>query len=305
MIVDCHTRLWSDPTQLGPEAATVLRKGTPSTWALESGDAAAHGREMSCVDISLVLGLRADLVGANVPNELIADFVGRDPHRRVGIAGIDPIAESAEQDLQTALQLGMSGITLSPALTGVHPTHSAAMKIYELCIEHSLPVIVTMPTPIPASAILDFARPVHWDEVARTYPDLRILFTQMGYPWIDELLVLAGKHANVFAEVSGVATRPWQLYNALSTASSLGVMDRLLFGSGFPLSTPQQAIESLYSVNVSVKGTPLPSVSRSLVREIVERDALACLGIQSTLSGKNAHTPSDMPSFNPTKNASK
>ena len=297
--------MWSDPRQLGSEAAAVLGKGTPATWALESGDAAAHGREMSCIDVALVLGLRADLVGANVPNELIAEFVGRDPHRRIGIGGIDPVAESAEHDLDAAMQLGLAGITVSPALSGVHPTHSAAMRIYERCCEHSLPIIVTMPNPIPASAILDFARPLHWDEVARTYPQLRILFTQMGYPWIDELLVLAGKHQHVFAEVSGVATRPWQLYNALSTASSLGVMNRLMFGSGFPLSTPQQAIESLYSVNVSVKGTPLPSVSRSLVKDIVERDAIQCLGIQSTISGKSSsHHRTETPSFNPSSHAS-
>lgn len=306
MIIDCHTRLWSDPRQLGPEAAAVLSKGTPSTWALESGDAAAHGREMSCINIAFVLGLRADLVGAHVPNELIAEFVGRDPQRRVGIAGIDPLAQSTEDDVRAALQLGMSGITVSPALAGIHPTHSAAMKVYELCCTHSLPIIVTMPNPIPASAILDFARPVHWDEVARTYPKLRILFTQMGYPWIDELLVLAGKHEHVYAEVSGVATRPWQLYNALSTASSLGVMDKLMFGSGFPLSTPQQAIESLYSVNRSVKGTPLPSVSRSLVKEIVERDALKCLDIPMNLSGKNtSRMNSETPSFNPSTHATK
>ena len=304
MIIDCHTRLWSDPRQLGPEAAAVLSKGTPSTWALESGDAAAHGREMSCIDIAFVLGLRADLVGAHVPNELIAEFVGRDPQRRVGIAGIDPLAQSTEDDIRAALQLGMSGITVSPALAGIHPTHSAAMKVYELCCSHSLPIIVTIPNPIPASAILDFARPVHWDEVARTCPKLRILFTQIGYPWIDELLVLADKHEHVYAEVSGVATRPWQLYNALSTASSLGVMDKLMFGSGFPLSTPQQAIESLYSVNRSVKGTPLPSVSRSLVKEIVERDALKCLGIPMSLSGKNtSRMNSETPSFNPSTHA--
>ena len=114
MIIDCHTRLWSDPRQLGPEAAAVLSKGTPSTWALESGDAAAHGREMSCINIAFVLGLRADLVGAHVPNELIAEFVGRDPQRRVGIAGIDPLAQSAEDDVRAALQLGISGITVSP-----------------------------------------------------------------------------------------------------------------------------------------------------------------------------------------------
>ncbi len=279
MIIDCHTRLWSDARQLGSETAEILAQGSPKTWSEECGDAAAHGRAMSCIDASLVIGHRADLVGAHVPNELIADFVSRDSQHRLGIAGIDPLAESVEQDFAMALNLGLVGIAVTPSLAGFNPTHSSAMRIYEQCCEHNLPVIVTMPQPIPSAAVLDFAKPIHWDEVARTYPQLRILFTQMGYPWIDELLVLAGKHKNVFAEVSGVATRPWQVYNALSTAWSLDVIDRLLFGSGFPMSTPQQAIESLYSVNVSIKGTPLPPIPRARVKEIVERDALTCLGI--------------------------
>jgi predicted TIM-barrel fold metal-dependent hydrolase len=280
MIIDCHTRLWSDARQLGPETAEKLAHSVPKSWAEESGDAAAHGRAMSCIDASLVLGHRADLSGANVPNELIAEFVGRDPQSRLGIAGIDPLADSIEHDLQGVLDLGLVGVALSPPLAGFHPTHSAAMRVYEWCFKHSIPVFVTMPQPIPANAVLDFARPIHWDEVARTFPELRIMFTQMGYPWIDELLVLAGKHKHVFAEVSSVATRPWQVYNALSTAWSLDVIDRLLFGSGFPMSTPQQAIESLYSVNVSIKGTPLPPIPRARVKDIVERDALSCLGIK-------------------------
>jgi len=285
MIIDCHTRLWSDARQLGPETARCLAMGAPKSWTEQCGDAASHGRAMSCIDASLVLGHRAELTEAYVPNELIADFVGRDQQHRLGIAGIDPLVNSAEQDLLNAIELGLVGITVSPSHAGFHPTHSSAMRVYEQCCEHGLPVIVTMPHPIPSSAILDFAQPIHWDEVARAFPNLRILFTQMGYPWIDELLVLAGKHEHVFAEVSSVATRPWQVYNALSTARSLDVMDRLLFGSGFPMSTPQEAIESLYSVNVSIKGTPLPPIPRARVKEIVERDAFACLGIEhSTLA---------------------
>jgi predicted TIM-barrel fold metal-dependent hydrolase len=279
MIIDCHTRLWSDARQLGPETAETLAQNTPKSWAEECGDASAHGRATSCIDVSLVYAHRAELVGANVPNELIADFVGRDPQHRLGIAGIDPLAETIEHDLAGVLDLGLVGIALSPPLAGFHPTHSSAMRVYEWCCKHGLPVIITMPQPIPATAVLDFARPIHWDEVARTFPELRIMFTQMGYPWIDELLVLSGKHKHVYAEVSSVATRPWQVYNALSTAWSLNVIDRLLFGSGFPMSTPQQAIESLYSVNVSIKGTPLPPIPRARIKDIIERDALSCLGI--------------------------
>ena len=290
MIIDCHTRLWSDTRQLGPSTAEKLASGSPKNWAEDSGDSAAHGRATSCVDGSLVIGHRADLVGAHVPNELIADFVSRNPHQRFGIAGIDPIAETVSQDFAMARNLGFVGIAVSPALAGFHPTHSSAMNIYEQCCEYGLPVLVTMPQPIPAEAVLDFARPIHWDEVARTFPSLRIMFTQMGYPWIDEMLVLAGKHEHVYAEVSGVATRPWQVYNALSTAWSLDVVDKLLFGSGFPVSTPQIAIESLYNVNVSIKGTPLPSIPRARVKEIVERDAFESLGIKNMITHQKTAT---------------
>ncbi len=291
MIIDCHTRLWSDARQLGLETAETLAKNAPKSWAEPSGDSAAHGRATSCIDASFVIGHRAELIGANVPNELIADFVSRDPHHRLGIAGIDPLADTIEQDLATALDLGFVGIALSPSLAGFHPTHSSAMKVYEWCCENGLPVLVTMPQPIPSAAVLDCARPIHWDEVARAFPNLHVMFTQMGYPWIDEMLVLAGKHKHVFAEVSGVATRPWQVYNALSTAWSLNVMNRLLFGSGFPMSTPQLAIESLYSVNVSIKGTLLPPIPRARVKEIVERDALTSLGIDfSTITGSQENS---------------
>ena len=56
-------------------------------------------------------------------------------------------------------------------------------------------------------------------------------------------------------------------------------MDKLLFGSAFPFDTPESAIENMYSVNAHSHGTQLPSVPRSQIRGIIERDALACLGL--------------------------
>ena len=54
MIIDCHTRLWSDPIQLGQETAQKLVSGGAKNWSENCGDAASHGRPMSCIDISLV-----------------------------------------------------------------------------------------------------------------------------------------------------------------------------------------------------------------------------------------------------------
>ena len=134
--------------------------------------------------------------------------------------------------------------------------------------------------------MLDFGRPSLFDEVARAFPKLCLVIGGLGYPWIDETLLLLGKHEHVFADISGIVSRPWQLYDALLRATSQGVMDRLLFGSGFPAESPAKAIETLYSVNGFSHGTQLPSIPRAQIRAIVERDSLSALRIDGEITGR-------------------
>jgi predicted TIM-barrel fold metal-dependent hydrolase len=285
MIIDLHTRVWASPDQLGEQLAARRRRQT-AECGIQHLDAspASHERNMGCVDGAVVLGFRADRLGARIPNEFVAEFASKDPRRRVGVAGIDPMGDDVLDEIEAAVGLGLVGVAVSPVCQGFHPAHSAAMRVYERCADLALPLFVTMEEPLTASAALEFARPAAWDEVARTLPGLPIVISQLGHPWIDETLLLAGKHERVYADISGVASRPWQLYNALLGASSYGVMDKLLFGSGFPGDTPARAIEALYTVNAYSHGTQLPSVARSSIRAIVEKDSLACLGIDAEIS---------------------
>ena len=293
MVIDIHTQIWSNPEQLGRERADGLRRQQVQHWGQFDASVAAHEEAMRCVDGAVVLGFRSDRLGALIPNEYVAEFVARDQQRRIGVAGIDPMSSDVDRQLDAALSLGLSGITLSPAYQGFHPQHSTAMRLYERCVEAALPVFVTLDAPISASAVLDFARPVLWDDVARTLPSLTLVFGQLGHPWIDETLILLAKHPNVYADISGVAGRPWQLYNAMLNAVSLGVMDKLLFGSGFPYQSPAKIIESMYSLNTYSHGTQLPSIPRTQIRGIVERNSLACLGIDAVVGPRRLREDDD------------
>ena len=284
MIIDLHTHVWANLDQLGPELAFRRRRQAAGNGAQLDASPAAHERAMGCVHGAVILGFRADRIGARIPNEFIAGFAAKDPRRRVGIAGIDPMSDDVFDELDTAVGLGLVGVTVSPSSQGFHPAHSEAMRVYERCAELALPIFVTMEEPLTAAAVLEFARPGAWDEVARSLPTLPLVIGQAGHPWIDEALVLVGKHDRVYADLSGVTSRPWQLYNTLLSASSMGVMDKLLFGSGFPNFSPARAIESVYSVNAYSHGTQLPSIPRSALGQIVEKDSLACLGINSEMA---------------------
>ncbi len=302
MIIDLHTQVWSNLDQLGREVAQRTREKLTERWGQFDGSPASHEEAMSCVDGALVFGFRSDRLGAQVPNEFIAEFVARDPKCRAGIAGIDPMGEDATDQFEAAIGMGFVGVTVSPASQGFHPVHSEAMCIYERCVAAGVPLFVTLGDPLASSAMLEFGRPAMWDEVARTFPQLPIVINQLGHPWIDETLLLLGKHENVFADISGVSARPWQLYNALLNALGFQVMDKLLFGSGFPRETPAKTIETLYTINSFSHGTHLPSIPRSLIRGIIERDSLARLGIEASV--QRAAAPADATSSKPQSSTS-
>jgi predicted TIM-barrel fold metal-dependent hydrolase len=285
MIIDLHTHVWASPDQLGEAlAARWRRRAANAAPGAPDASPAAHERNMGCVSGAAILGFRADRIGARIPNELIAEFTAKDPRRRVGIAGIDPMGDDVLDEIDTAIGLGLVGVAVSPACQGFHPAHSSAMRVYERCLERSLPLFVTLEEPLTADAILEFARPGAWDEIARAFPTLPIVMSQLGHPWIDETLLLAGKHEHVHADISGVASRPWQLYGALLNAAAYGVLDKLLFGSGFPYDTPARAIEAVYKVNAYSHGTQLPSIARASLKAIIEKDSLARLGIDAEIA---------------------
>jgi uncharacterized protein len=91
---------------------------------------------------------------------------------------------------------------------------------------------------------------------------------------------VARKHPRLFLDVSALVTRPWQLYTGLVSAQEYGIPGKLLFGSDFPFFTPQQTAEALRAVPDRYAGTPLPSIGKDWIEELVERDSLVLVGLE-------------------------
>ncbi len=280
MIVDCHTHIWSDRRELGKGSAEYLRRQCGD--ADVPAGAEEHARAAKCADCTLVLGLRSRHLGADVPNELIARYVSKNSDRMIGIAAIDP---TQEDELATAAALlaqdAFGGLTVSPAAQNFSPSDPEAMKLYEFAAHQGAPVFFQQGLHFRPQAVMEYARPSLLDDVARQLPNLTIVISSLGYPWIDETLALIGKHERVFADISGLLRRPQRGYGAIVAAQENGVIDKLLFASDFPFGESCQAAEALFRLNEMTHGTNLPSVPRESLRSIVQRDALAVLGLRS------------------------
>ena len=292
MIIDCHTHIWETADQLGQadlgEAAPLGQRkagrlspnGRPIFRRIPPADPELHWQQSLAVDKTIVLGFKSRLLKAEVPNSFVADYVRRHPEKLIGFAGIDPADASALGDLRIAAdELGLRGITLSPSNQAFHPADTRAMNLYAEAERRKMPVLIHPGGHLSEAARLEFARPVLLDEVARTFPELKIVIAQLGEPWVEETVVMLAKHPNVFADISGLLARPWQAYNGLVRAYQYGVIDKVLFGSDFPYTNAAGCIEALYSLNQIAHGTNLPTVPRESLRGIVEREALGLLGL--------------------------
>ena len=71
-----------------------------------------------------------------------------------------------------------------------------------------MPMLVHPAGQFTEQSKLEFARPYLLDEVARAFPKLRIVLSQMGQPWLEKTISLLRKHPNVFADVSGLIKAP-------------------------------------------------------------------------------------------------
>lgn len=288
MIVDCYTHTWDLPEQLGKAPAPArwvdgawrVHPAAPPAPPITAG-VQRHFAACEPADVTFVLGFRSRALGAEIPNQTIADYVAAHPDKLIGFAGIDPShPRSAIEELHQARdKWGLRGVAVAPAAQDFHPSHSQSMQVYAEAGRLNMPVIFHPGIRLVPATRTTFARPALLDELARELPNLKIVIAHLGFPWVAETIDLLARHENVFAETSLVHQYPWQGYQALVSAFECGVMSKILFGSGFPFAVAAEAIEALYSVNHVCHGTGLPTIPREALRSVVERDALTALGL--------------------------
>ena len=290
--------MWESEDQLGrcggPEGEQSAFPSVPP--GPQPAGIARHLAASEPVDATIVLGFKSYYLGAEIANEQVAAYAGAHPGRLIGFAGVDPSdpREAISELHRTLEEFSMPGLNVAPAAQDFHPSSSQAMRVYAEAAALKMPILFHTGVRITAATKLEYAQPVLLDEIARELPDLKMIIAHMGYPWVNETVVLLAKHPNVFSETSWVLSQPWQAYQALIAACQYGVTEKLLFGSGFPCAAASQCIEALYSINHLCHGTDLPTIPREQLRGIVERDALALLGIggqRSSLSNGNVTQP--------------
>jgi predicted TIM-barrel fold metal-dependent hydrolase len=213
-------------------------------------------------------------------NDETAEFVRSQNGKVIGFLSVHPYDPNALQEVDRCTrELGMRGIKLGLNYQRADLLGKEAFAIYKRAEELKLPILFHMGTsPIQFAPLLG-AYPLHVDQIAMTFPNLKIVMAHIGHPWQVDTIVVIRKHPNVYSDISANFYRPWSMYNALRLAAEWGVMRKLLFGSDYPIASPQETIEGTTKVNEILEGTKLPRVPEDELDAIIHRNSLELLGL--------------------------
>ena len=213
-------------------------------------------------------------------NDEAAAFARAHPDKLIGFMSVHPEEGDVVGEMERCVhELGLRGVKLGPNYQDFDPLGTPAFLVFETAQRLGLPIVFHQGTSPMRTAPLRYAHPLVMDEVAIAFPELRIVMAHLGHPWHADTFAVIRKHPHVYADVSAQFYRPWSQYQALRLATEWNVLDKLVFGSDFPVATPRETIDGLLAVNRVVEGTGLPRVPEEALQRIVERDTLALLGI--------------------------
>jgi hypothetical protein len=183
-------------------------------------------------------------------NDEIAEIVTLHPDRFTGVAAVDlerPV--EAARELERAVHhLNFKALRVVPWLWNRPPNDKFYFPLYVKCIELDIPFCTQVGHTGPLMPS-ETGRPVPYlDEVALTFPELRIVAGHIGYPWTDEMIGVAWKHENVYIDTSAYLPRyyPPQLIHYLKTYGR----DKVLFGTNFPQLSLAKCVEQVAALDL-------------------------------------------------------
>jgi uncharacterized protein len=184
---------------------------------------------------------------SRVTNEEIAERARANADVIIPFASIDPArgAEGVKAAKRLIDDYGVRGFKFHPSSQAFYPNDRAAYPLYEVIEAAGLPALFhTGQTGAGAGTRggggirLAYSNPIYLDDVAVDFPDMPIILAHPSFPWQEEALSVATHKPQVYIDLSGWS--PKYFPPILVQYANTLLKDKVLFGTDFPLLTPER-----------------------------------------------------------------
>ncbi len=260
--IDTHVHVESENTGTAAEAAAKKYFGNSGADYSKAGMAEYYrSRNIGCV----VFSVDERLTGRpQVPNEEVAAFAAENSDIMIAFASVDPMRgqDAVNEARQLIRAGGIKGFKLHPPLQQFAPNDRRAYPFYEVMAEHKLPVIfhtghsgIGTGMPGGGGVRLKYGNPMDIDDVAVDFPDMKIIMAHPSFPWQDEAISVCMHKPNTYIDLSGWSPKYFSP-TLIQYANSL-LKHKMLFGSDYPLITPDRWLADFEKINIKDEVRPL------------------------------------------------
>ena len=152
------------------------------------------------------------------------------------------------------------GLKLYPGYQPFYPNDPMWTPAYEFAAEHKLPVMIHTGDTYSPKGKLKYAHPLHVDEVAVDFPDVRFVICHLGNPWIRDCMEVVYKNANVYTDISGLTLGVFEdrfenfMRKQVQEMLVYGVEPHaVLYGTDWPISSMESYLEFMKTLAIPEK----------------------------------------------------
>jgi uncharacterized protein len=270
---DGHGHYSMDDELLAASAA-YFKAGEERTPSVEQIAAFYRERQMAAViftvDATTAFGHPA------LSSEDIADRAAGFTDVLIPFGSVDPLVpdEAVRRARRLVTEHGVRGFKFHPSMQGFAPNDPAVYPLYAAIEELGVPAVFhTGQTGIGAGLPggrgikLRLSDPMLIDDVAADFPGLTVILAHPSVPWQDSAISIATHKANVYIDLSGWSPKyfPPQLVRAMNSL----LQDKVLFGTDYPLLTPERWLRDFDKLDVKPDIRP----------KILKQNAIRLLGL--------------------------
>jgi len=187
-----------------PEDAwkAVAKMGPKESVAEVVGEMDEIGVDFICIDQMGVWSQHEMRLEIYAALEQIAEWNKESNGRIIGGSTYNPhkIEWSLKHVERAEKEFGFRYVWVHPGSYGLPLDDKRFYPLYALCLDLDVPVCMQTgqsAEPLPS----DYNRPMRADEIAIHFPNLKIVLTHTGFPWITEWISMLWRHPNVYGNI--------------------------------------------------------------------------------------------------------
>ena len=260
--IDVHVHIESDgrgcyslDDELLSASAKYFRADHDRSPALEQIAELYRGLRMAAVVFTVDAGTFTGHPALS--SEEIADRAADHADVLIPFGSVDPLRGEAAvaQARRLVTDHGVRGFKFHPSLQGFAPNDSSYYPLWAQIESLGVPALFhTGQTGIGAGLPggrgikLRLSDPMLLDDVAADFPSLTVILAHPSVPWADSGISMATHKSNVFIDLSGWS--PKYFPPALVRAANSYLQDKVLFGTDYPLLTPERWLRDFETLDL-------------------------------------------------------